>query len=491
LFNSGLEICWLFSDIHQLKKKDEEYLAFLEMAFLLAVPIVGAVGAVVSGAYFYYRSAVKFLTAEKETWREHDVKFDRNFRELMLGELDKFVIGEQIIIGYVEREFQGVPFQHWFVTNGVWKFEFGGPNLSIYEARVQVTGDVPKSFIAHATEHMTAIMKQRMSHILGMKNYSLCFRNCEHVANYVFRGRWVSMQMLSPNGDGTLTGTISRHFRDHIIAEHQKYVNSFPTTLRATFAREISGEKVYPFLNGAATFSSVEYFLDHAEDTKNFLVLGPMGSGKSRIINAFFNANVCDEGTSLDAVTKEITFIKGSLVYVAGENRRTTRSIVLIDTIGLCDTVWTENEVHQLIKSRISSNSPKIHGVLVLQPANERLNPHAQRSMQQLLNWLQFPKHKQLFHFLLTKSDMTPNLDKDLLTSQLQGKFNITDVKRTKIQKDVVNELPIYFTEFPQVVDEESQEKFKEVYKSAIWDLLYLNSGPLVVSSRQRSCYVM
>ena len=43
-------------------------------------------------------------------------------------------------------------------------------------------------------------IRERIFHVLGMKNYSLCLRNCEHVVNYKIRNRWISSQMEEEQG---------------------------------------------------------------------------------------------------------------------------------------------------------------------------------------------------------------------------------------------------------------------------------------------------
>lgn len=447
----------------------------------------------------FLSSSISFITAEQHTWLEHDIKYDHGARARMVADLDKFRVGETLRLGYVDREFHGVPFQHWFVANDHWVFEFGSPSLSIYDARVEVSSHVPSPFVVKGEEAMTALIRQRMSHVLGMKNYSLCFRNCEHVANYVFRGRWVSTQMDDMTADGSTAGLLSRRFRNYLLDKHKRMLNSFPTTLRASFADAISAEKLYAFLPERRSFTSVEYYLDEAEGTMNYLVIGPMGAGKSRLINVFFNARVCDEGESLDAMTKEITFIRGEsameFVEGVGAAQRVTRrrnKIVLIDTVGLCDTEWSEEDLHRLIKNRVSSNTPQVHGVLVLLPATERLNPHVKASLRALLDWLQFDIHRSLFNFVLTKADRLQGseeeiaADKERLKTQLAAAFGILPVPRRRGE-----ELPIYFTAFPKVVAPERHEEFVRMYDDAFSAVTNTIPGHPVTTRPDASCTVM
>ncbi len=139
----------------------------------------------------------------------------------------------------------------------------------------------------------------RISHVLGIKNYSLCLRKCEHVSNYVFYEKWTSIQMIED-------GLLLKWFKKYIIEDRIRMINTFPESIRP-HKFSTKKDKVYDFLETEFVASNLEYYLDDNESTYNILVVGPTGSGKSRFINVLFNQDLCSSNKSLVSVTKEIS----------------------------------------------------------------------------------------------------------------------------------------------------------------------------------------
>lgn len=137
-----------------------------------------------------------------------------------------------------------------------------------------------------------------------MSNYSLCLRNCEHVANYIYRNRWMSAQMDSQEGK------IFDYFISYMMDENKRLINTFPSCIRP-YIFGGNKSKLYSFIDGNFVASKFDYYLDHSEDTYNILVIGPTGAGKSHLINVIFNESICDSRASHKSVTREIYFIRG------------------------------------------------------------------------------------------------------------------------------------------------------------------------------------
>ena len=57
--------------------------------------------------------------------------------------------------------------------------------------------DFCKKFCKKKVATITADTVERMKRVVGATAYSLLLRNCEHIANYIFEGRWLSMQSLT------------------------------------------------------------------------------------------------------------------------------------------------------------------------------------------------------------------------------------------------------------------------------------------------------
>ena len=71
----------------------------------------------------------------------------------------------------------------------------------------------------------------RMRAVCGTTNYSLALRNCEHLANYIYSGVWVSFQM-------TGNGVFSKMFRGLMSNYEQSLINTLPKELASKFKPE-------------------------------------------------------------------------------------------------------------------------------------------------------------------------------------------------------------------------------------------------------------
>ena len=114
--------------------------------------------------------------------------------------------GRRLYLCYKDATHCGVSYQHWFVTDKTWTIEFGGGNVT--NATVLVHNNPKGSYIIEDEFANTTEVKKRMKMVCGTTNYSLALRNCEHVARYIFCGRWICMQML---GDGALRKVFFDH----------------------------------------------------------------------------------------------------------------------------------------------------------------------------------------------------------------------------------------------------------------------------------------
>lgn len=172
---------------------------------------------------------ISFIEAEKKTWINHNLQYDHTVRSANLKILEEILEDEKFVLSNTDSGWGNVKFQHWFFTNGVYYIEFGTPNLDIYSACVTIVTNTKRQHITAPTAFetkLTAEVRQRIRHVLGMNNYSLCLRNCEHVANYIARGRWISHQMDMDRGH--LFDWVKRDIMDH----HLRIVNSFPSDIQ-------------------------------------------------------------------------------------------------------------------------------------------------------------------------------------------------------------------------------------------------------------------
>lgn len=427
-----------------------------------------------------------FLQAEQKTWIEHTLVYDKDCREHNLSLLDKFEDGQPIYMSSVDRTWGGIKFEHWFVTTGTMCLEFGSPTLSIYTARVNINPTVYAHYSVGSRSTIDEAMRNRIRHVLGMSNYSLCLRNCEHVANYVFRGRWISSQMNDQ-------GFLMKQFRHHMLGDQIRLVNTFPALIRPHVFGNAVAEPMYSFITDHYKANRFDYYLDAAEDTYNVLVVGPTGSGKSHLINVFFNQKICDSEVSHRSVTKEIYFIRGrGTVYSLERKAYEQREVVVADTIGLCDTEWDDKKVLELIRGRVSSNFKYIDAVFVVFRADRLLKEHVS-NIKHLLKWLKYGKSGRnylKFQFVGTYSDYLNDNEKEILRKEATDIFSLNETSRCLMANGKRFQSLIY-TGFPPEValNDMTKAKVNECWEN-LQDLLR-NPGNTARLSVQEGCTLL
>ena len=451
-------------------------------------------------------NSIPFLKAEQQSWLSHTVEYDTALRQRLVegGELDrKFPDGRKIQLCAVKRQHMGVSFEHWFITDGVSVFEFGGPDLDPYDARVHINPYVPRQFesvVSAATNSLgeatlTADVKERMRHVIGMRNYSLCLRNCEHVANYVFRGKWLSHQMNSSDG------SLKKLFHNYLLKSGcnvDRTVNSFPDNLRPLHLKPGSRRQLYPFLqNRGFEFTGIDTYLDAEEDTLNYLILGAAGVGKSRCVNVLFNSDLVEEGEQLFPVTRELCFLRGSacerVTLSSGRSEIRRAKIVLIDTIGFCDLQWSDAEVERIIRSRVSANVKNLHGVLFLVDASSRLHPQTVTAFTNISKWLKLEKYPNNINYCLTRADRLAGGEesKMRIRQQLIEQLHIKKVTEEFLLEYHPDGYPITFTSFPQEVPADDQDNFLSMRASAYSSLTATATTSIPLSTDSSWCPVM
>ena len=233
-----------------------------------------------------------------------------------------------------------------------------------------------------------------MLQVSGASNYSLALRNCEHVARYIQSGVWVSFQMAKD------TGPLFKIFKNH-LSSHSKLVNTLPEGLKQ---REHTQKEIYKHHKSSLEFTRTKNILTEADnDSYNVVFIGPTGCGKSTLINNLFNLTVVNAAASAESVTRKIEFTEGTTIMRTTE-RHWCKSLNIIDTLGFCDSVFTEDEVLSMIKSSLELNLAKIDKVLIV--CSGRIENHHAQAIKQFMKWLQYDKNKKRFCFIYNKSDM-------------------------------------------------------------------------------------
>ena len=273
---------------------------------------------------------------EKLAWaKDHDLNTDHEQRERLLPLLDHFPIGSEIQLCWevVTVGAGFLKYEHFFISNKKWILEFGSGDPM--NNTVTVHGNPRENYGTKENKVLVDKgVRDRMAHVIGMTNYSLLLRNCEHVVNYVAYGRWTSMQTV---GQGRISSVLIDYMTDK---SHRAVRNTLPMQLQVN-DRGVAKPPLYPDVTPIVEYSRSEQVLNISDNAAyNVLVLGPTGAGKSSIINLFFNRKICESEDSVNSVTRHIEFHVGLGECVVNGAYGVHR-INLIDSIGFCDSELT------------------------------------------------------------------------------------------------------------------------------------------------------
>lgn len=141
----------------------------------------------------------------------------------------------------------------------------------------------------------------------------------------------------------------------------------------------------------------------------NIVFLGPTGSGKSTLINHLFNFNVMNTDDTAESVTRQVYFSQGQLASVLRNlqdeqtQAKYTRNVNVIDTVGMCDSVFSKKEVYDMVKHQIKANLFHLDKIVIV--CSGRIETQHVEAIKQFMDWLQYKKYKQKFSFIYNKTD--------------------------------------------------------------------------------------
>eukprot|EP00092_Neocalanus_flemingeri_P010674 GFUD01011498.1.p1 GENE.GFUD01011498.1~~GFUD01011498.1.p1 ORF type:complete len:524 (+),score=119.24 GFUD01011498.1:69-1640(+) len=109
---------------------------------------------------------------------------------------------------------------------------------------------------------------------------------------------------------------------------------------------------------------------------------------------------------------KAILMHKKEVETIKDGEKKPIESVCVVDTIGLCDTLFQDQEVYQIIKSSVDSNITLIDRVVIV--CSGRIEKPKADAIKLFLNWMNYPKYKDNFVFVYSKSDDMSEADKEL-----------------------------------------------------------------------------
>ena len=439
------------------------------------------------------------LLEEYNACIEPDFKFDRESREKSLEILEtiengtKFkVLHKKFSTVFLHKDLDELPkilsesyykfisiSDIWIITIDKYVIKFNlRPNLKTFG--IQFVLEIEKSssdykdyeFVEKEFE-MNEEVRQQLKHVLGMSNHSFLLRNSEQVMSYISMGKWLSLQSLEGKIHKLLIeGNIFSNFTDYNLKKvyydeikefgKGKAMTKFPSLIDPIVFGKVKVETVYSFINESLFKpTQMQYYFDKKiNNTYNVLLLGPTGAGKSRLVNTFFNKEIVKSEAGFNSMTREIYFIRSQ--KPENVNIANNKEMILVDTIGLCDTSWENERVHSYIKSRINQNFQEVDIVLIV-ISRERLLKDVEENIRAMLDWLKYEKYYERFVFVFTKSSELTDEEKQSFRGELRKRLSLSE----KTKDDA-----ILFTDFPDTNDFTPKQQevlinsFKALFKS-------------------------
>mmetsp|Transcript_29596 Transcript_29596/g.92424 ORF Transcript_29596/g.92424 Transcript_29596/m.92424 type:complete len:441 (+) Transcript_29596:55-1377(+) len=342
--------------------------------------------------------ASDLVYSEQLNWvKNHSLEIDVNLQARQLPLLQNF--GQRLFLCSKASYMMGMRYFHYFVTDHTWTIEFGGGESLM--CAVLVHNNPMGSYEEEKSIRNAPDVIARMQKVCGARGYSVCLRNCEHLARYILAGSWASMQMLQ-------NGNLQLEFARFMMQQHKAMVNALPLEL----APSPTAETLFPGCPCYLQYVGSPNVLNKADQSAfNILVIGPTGSGKSRLINMLYNQVVCESNASAQSVTKNVQLTAGT-----GSVYGQRRSVNVIDTIGFCDTTIQASEVFRIVKSRVETTCMHIDRVLVV--CSGRIEGEHVASIKKVMEWLRFPQYQWNFTFIYNKADqLTPEECQDNLVT--------------------------------------------------------------------------
>ena len=149
---------------------------------------------------------------ERSRWSiDHKLNIDSDLADSQTSLIDNFK--EDLYLCHYTLYYFGIfEYQHWYVTDKNWDIEFGfngGLKLSSVSVIISEIARSTTIFpyksptpsakflksVVDAKFKLTDEIKDRMKKVCGARNFSLGLRNCEHLANYIYCGKWESFQV--------------------------------------------------------------------------------------------------------------------------------------------------------------------------------------------------------------------------------------------------------------------------------------------------------
>ena len=398
----------------------------------------------------------KLIEREKSSWkRDHKLIIKEKRSNEMKKDIEKFTGKLKMCSHSVNR--YGFDERIWMIANEDenWAVSFREEEEREGEFIVKIHKiDTNKTkFDVKETFESDEEIRRRIENVLGATNYSVLLRNSEHIAWYIFTNIWASFQV---GQEISILKEILQPPKDV-----EKFINEIPEDFRK---KDSSEDPMFPTLDieGGFILNPQNGVLQEKVTNKlRILFLGPIGVGKSTIINHLYNRDICPVGeNSARRTTNRVHPSHGIFIDKNCKNcKNNATRINFFDTIGLCDGELTDSENVDFVKTALKRyDLQDLDKVVVVVDVHNADNTK-EEALQNWLYALKYHEHKNRFVFILSQCDrykMKEEDKKDSLDKQL------TRITNSNMPE---SDSKIYISDFDKYEDNENiREQIRNVF---------------------------
>jgi len=137
----------------------------------------------------------------------------------------------------------------------------------------------------------------------------------------------------------------------------------------------------------------------------------------------------------------EIQLNKKCIELLDKLERKISKNVCIIDTVGLCDTFYTNKQIYDKIQKSVNTKMAFIDKVVII--CSGRIERSTADAIRQYMTWMEYQTHKKNFVFIYNKCDDMSDAEREesllAMCELLQADMEVEDIvnnpdgsKRTK-----------------------------------------------------------
>ena len=299
-------------------------------------------------------------------------------------------LSETLFLCYNKNVFTGKFKKDYFITDKNVFIRYRNGEIN----RLHISIDTLAESSYHIEEkfYKTKAVVERIKQIKGFSNFSLTFRNTEHVCRFILSGVWVSYQM-------TEEGVLRKIFEKYLIKPEHSAKKKLLNVLPENNFVKLEDSKLHRIFkedkrkNYVSYKSEHDYLQEKSTESYNIVFIGPSGAGKRPLINHLFNKYVLPP---VKPLTRKCLYIQGT--YQA-------KPVCIVNTIGLNGEDLDPDQIISLNMDSFKENLSHIDKIVVI--ASERIELEQKNPSKKLLVFSILKKNETNFSLSTTTQGVT------------------------------------------------------------------------------------